>query len=197
MMPGSLPGTPPVAGGDGPGIAATDRHVAAYVALERRRFELLGSWVASTPELEVKVALAAHARHHAWHASLWEEHLPRRSGYQDPGGAPALAGLAACLEALAGDGGPDATVERLAGAYRVVAARAVTAYRSHLAAMSVVSDGALARTCRFVLADQADDWHHGEALLQSLLDTDTAVERAAARQATLERLVGDGDTGAR
>ncbi len=169
-------------------IEVSDRRIAGYVQLEHRRFELLGRWVASTAELEVKSALERHAHHHAWHASLWEQHLPHRSGYQAPDGEPPSGGLAACVDALAAGDGPEATVERLAGAYRVVAARAVAAYIRHLACMSMVSESALARTCRIVLADQLDDWREGEALLQSLLDSDDRVDRAALSQAGLEKL---------
>ena len=182
-----------------PGLAAftlqeRDRHIAGYLRLERRRFEVLGSWVRSITELEVKVTLARHARHHAWHASLWEQHLPHRSGYLAPHGRREdHGGLADCLEALAGRNAPTATVERLAGAYRVVAVRAVAGYSRHLAGASEVSDAAVARTGRLVLADQLLDWREGEALLQSLLDSNDAIERASLRQAELEKLVV-GDT---
>ncbi len=169
-------------------IEESDRHIAGYVGFERRRFELLGRWVASTPEIEVKLALERHAHHHAWHASLWEQHLPRRSGYEAPGGDAGDPGLVACMEALAGADGPEATVERLAGAYRVLAARAVAGYTCQLAAASVVSESAVARTCRLVLADQIDDWREGEALLQSLLDCNDRIDLAAFSQAKLEKL---------
>jgi hypothetical protein len=167
----------------------TERRVGHYVWLERRRFEVLGQAAASVPEPEVKVLLATHARHHAWHASLWEAHLPRRSGPGTTGlVAPGHAGLAAGLDALSGD---DAgAIALLAGAYRVVAPRAVVAYEGHLARASVVSDAALVRTCRLVLADQLDDRRRGEELLQSLLTNDAAVERAAAHCGRLEKLLG-------
>jgi hypothetical protein len=176
-----------------PGIEAAtieeiDRQIAGYVGLERRRFELLGRWVASTAELRVKQALERHAHHHAWHASLWEQHLPHRSGYGASGGQLGGRGLGVCVEALAAGDGPGETIERLAGAYRVVAARAVATYAGHLARMSPVSDPALARTCRLVLADQIDDWREGEALLQSLLNCDDRIDRAALSQARLEKL---------
>lgn len=172
----------------GEDIDCADRAVAGYLLLERRRFELLGGWVTTIAELDVKAALAAHARHHAWHAWLWEEHLPRRSGYR-PGASAPSPRLVTCLDALGGPGGPTDTAERLAGAYRVVAARAVAGYARYLTRLSSVSDPALARTCRLVLSDQVSDWHEGEALLQSLLDLDhRAVQRAAARQSDLERL---------
>ncbi|HVL03338.1 MAG TPA: hypothetical protein VM386_02755 [Acidimicrobiales bacterium] len=174
---------------DPPTLEESDRLVAAYRWLERRRFELLGSWVSSTTELEVKLAFARHARHHAWHASLWEQHLPHRSGYEGPADLrPADRGLAVCIEALAEADGPAATVERLVGAYRVLAARAVTDYTAHLARASPVSDPALDRTGRLVLADQLHDQREGEAMLQVLLEDDHRIERAAATQARLEKL---------
>lgn len=170
-------------------LEESDRHVAGYLWLERRRFELLGGWVSSTADLEVKLAFARHARHHAWHASLWERHLPHRSGYRPPAHQrPSGGGLTGCMEALAGPDGPEATVERLVGAYRVVAARAVADYARHLGRTSMVSDSALARTGRLVLADQLHDWHEGEAMLQSLLDSDDGIDRAARTQAGLEKL---------
>ena len=174
---------------DPPTLEESDRLVASYRWLERRRFELLGGWVSSTTELEVKLAFARHARHHAWHAWLWEQHIPHRSGYEgllDP--RPADRGLAHCIEALAGTDGPEATVERMVGAYRVLAARAVTDYTAHLARASPVSDPALARTGRLVLADQLHDQGEGEALLRALLEDDHRIERAAATQTRLEKL---------
>lgn len=172
-----------------PTLEESDRLVASYRWLERRRFELLGGWVASTVEPEAKLAFARHARHHAWHASLWEQHLPHRSGYEAPGDPrPADRGLAVCIEALAEADGPEATVERLVGAYRVLAVRAVGDYTAHLARVSPVSDPAVARTGRLVLADQLHDQSEGEALLRALLEGDGRIERAAATQARLEKL---------
>ncbi|MBW3626776.1 MAG: hypothetical protein KY412_04120 [Actinobacteria bacterium] len=175
----------------------TERRVGHYVWLERRRFEVLGRLAASVAEPEAKVLLATSARHHAWHASLWEAHLPRRSGPGTTGlVAPGDAGLAACLEAAGEHDAEPSAIEGLAGAYRVVATRAISAYGRHLERASTVSDAALVRTCRLVLGDQLDDWRHGEALLQSLLTTAAAVDRAAAHQARLEHLLARPASGA-
>lgn len=174
---------------DPPTLEESDRLVASYRWLERRRFELLGGWVPSTAQLELKLAFARHAHHHAWHASLWEQHLPHRSGYEAPADPrPADRGLAVCIEALAEADGPEATVERLVGAYRVLAVRAVAGYTAHLARASPVSDPALVRTGRLVLADQLHDRREGEAMLRALLEDDDRIERAAATQARLENL---------
>ncbi len=171
-------------------LEEVDGRVAGYIWLERRRFEVLGGLVASVPEPEAKLLLAVHARHHAWHSSLWSEHLPRRSG-QDATG-PALssdAALAACLEAVAEAATTTTTVERLVGAYRVIAPYARKAYVEDLARASAISGAALSRTCRLVLADQLEDVRQGEALLRSLLDSDADLELATTHQARLEKVL--------
>ena len=166
-----------------------DRRARRYAWLERRRFEVLGGWTVSVPELEVKAMVATHAHHHAWHASLWAGHLPHRSGYDDAGIAPAGDALVACIDAVAGPPGEGATIERLVGAYRVLAPHAAAAYTADLDRASSVSDAPLVRTCRLVLADQLDDWREGERALEMLLVTDAVIDRAAACQARLEQLL--------
>lgn len=163
-----------------------DRLVARYVWLERRRFEVLGAWVPSVPEPEVVAVLATQAHHHAWHASLWERHLPRRSGYRPDGGPAASEALSAFVDAVAEPSGPETSVVRLVGAFRVLGPRAVADYAAQLFRATTVSDGAFSRTCRLVLADQRADGLEGERVLQALLSTDQDIERAAQHQAALE-----------
>lgn len=163
-----------------------DRRIARFVWLERRRFELLGGWTASTAELQVKAMVATQSHHHACHASLWEGHLPHRSGHDPSATAAVDAGLAGFIDAVRD---PEATLERLVGAYRVLAVHAIAAYSRELERSTALSDAAVARTCRLVLADQLDGWRHGEMALQSLLGTEAEVSRAGAHQARLERLL--------
>jgi hypothetical protein len=180
------------------------RRVGHHLWLEMRLFELLGGWVATTPELAVKPVLAAHSRHHAWHAELWHGHLPRLAG-RDPGElvVPHHEGLVDALDALDPDGvprdgdgaGPDgageapATVERLVGVYRVVLPRLIAAYRDDLAGASPVADAPVMRSLRFMLADELDDWQEGEALVHDLVRSPERARRAAAHQAHVESLV--------
>lgn len=165
-------------------LEETDWRVAGYVWAERRRFEVLGGWVASVPELEAKVMLAVHARHHAWHSSLWSAYVPRRSGHVASGHD-----LPACLKVLDDPNGMTTTIERLVGAYRVLAPCMIRAYDDHLARASTISDAALVRTTRLVLAEQRDDAHRGEMVLQSLLDSDASRELASAHQVRLEKVL--------
>ena len=170
-------------------LEEADRRVARYAWLERRRFDLLGTWAAGAPEPEAKALLATHALRHAWHGSLWAEHLPRRSGHAGPTADAGEDALVAVVDAAARPRGAGATAERLVGAYRVLAPYAVTAYTQHLALASVISDASQLRTLRLVLADQVEGWQEGEAVLQSLLRTEHDIKRAASHQAALEVLM--------
>ncbi len=123
---------------------------------------------------------------HAWHAELFADRLPVRSGV-DPDAltrpSPATAALLAALDGVepVGDG-PGATwppegevvprpgaLPRLAGLYRVVLPRLVTTYTRHLRVTSPVADAPLRRALTLVLRDGTEDWLAGERLVQRLV----------------------------
>ena len=83
----------------------------------------------------------------------------------------------------------DLTIEKLVGVYRVLLPRKVAAYPYHLAATSQITDAPTIRSLGFILDDETTDWREGEMLLQSLIETDEEVARAARRQAELESLI--------
>lgn len=169
-----------------PDLHATARRAGAARWLDARLFEILGGWTASVPEPEVKIALAAQAAHHGWHATLWDDRLPTLHGV-DPATwiapAPAVEPAVAALAEATG------TVERLAGVHRALLPRLIAAHASHLEAASPVADGPTIRTLRLVLQDERDDREAGERLLLRLLATRADVERAAAAQVAVEALL--------
>ena len=57
-------------------VEESARRVGNYKWVEMRLFEALGGWVATVPELDVKMRLGTHCYHHAWHAELWHKRLP-------------------------------------------------------------------------------------------------------------------------
>ena len=57
-------------------VEESARRVGNYKWVEMRTFEVLGGWVATVPELDVKMRLGTHCYHHAWHAELWHKRLP-------------------------------------------------------------------------------------------------------------------------
>jgi hypothetical protein len=155
--------------------------------VESRLFEVLGAWVPTVPEPEVKAFLATHAREHAWHAELWHDQLPT-AGELTPEclTRPANHGIAALVTALVEPDGPGPTAERLVGAYRVLLPRMIAVYSAQLAAASPITDGPVLRALRLVLRDEVEEWIGGEAVLQTLLGTEEQVRSAASHQARLE-----------
>jgi hypothetical protein len=170
------------------------RRIGHYRWLELRLFEVLGGWVATVPELDVKQQLGVDSYHHAWHAELWRERLPTRAGHDAATlTRPANENMAAFMDELAAPQGREQTLDKLVGVYRVVLPHAIAAYSYHLRVASPVSDAPTIRSLTFVLQDDMIDWREGERLIQRHLRTPQDVEHAARRQAHLEtRLVAAG-----
>ena len=176
-----------------PGIFTVEesaKRVGHYKWVEMRLFEVLGGWVASVPELDVKMRLGTHCYHHAWHAELWHKRLPElREMNPERLTQPPNDELVAFVDALTEPEGPDLTIEKLVGVYRVLLPRKIGAYTYHLAATSRITDAPTMRSLGFILEDETTDWRDGEMVLQSLIQTDEEVQRAARRQAELETLI--------
>lgn len=172
------------------GVHEAAARIGRYRWTEERLFEVLGGWVASVPELDVKRCLGTQSHHHAWHAELWVGCLPQL-GDTTPDQLTAAANdeMVAFMTALAEPDGADQTIERLVGVYRVLVPRTIAAYAYHLDHTRPIADGPVIRTLRIVLQDELDDWREGEALVQSLLVGPEEVRRASERQAALEALM--------
>lgn len=191
------PGLPPPAPQAGPaagprwvGLAESARRFGHYRWFEQRLFEALGRWVGEVPENDVRLCLDTHSQHHAWHAEVWRERLPVRREV-GPGALtrPPNDALVAFVEALAAPSPPAGTIERLVGAYRVAVPHLVVVYGEHLGQASPVSDGPAIRALGQVLTDDIAHWRDGEGLLAGLVRSGEDVERAAAHQARLQKLL--------
>ena len=176
-----------------PGLFSVEesaRRVGAYKWVEMRLFEALGGWVATVPEMDVKIRLGTHCYKHAWHADLWHKRLPElREMNPDRLTQPANDGMVRFVEALTAPEAPGETIEKLVGVYRVLIPHKVAAYTFHLNATSSITDAPTIRWLRFILEDEMDDWRDGEMMLQSLIRTGAEVDRAAARVRELEALM--------
>lgn len=171
-------------------IEESARRLGHYRWIEMRLFEVLGSWVATVPELEVKLQHGPHSFHHAWHAELWDELLPQRRGVDRQAlAAPPNNTMVQFVDALASPRGRAQTIERLVGVYRVLIPHKIAVYTHHLERASPVTDGPAIRSLRLVLQDEREDGRQGELLLRSLLRGEEDVQRAAAHEAWLERLL--------
>jgi hypothetical protein len=181
-------------------LEASALRIGRYRWIEMRLFEALGGWVTGVPELDAKALFATHSRHHGWHAELWRgllPVLPTTDGGQPGAGTPtddwaplpSDEQLAAFAAALTEPRAPGLTVEKLVGVYRVALPHTIATYTRHLRAASAVADGPTIRALRLVLSDELDHWRDGEMLLQSLVVEPAVLDRAAAHQVRLEKLL--------
>jgi hypothetical protein len=171
-------------------VEETARRVGNYKWAEMRLFEVLGGWVATVPELDVKMVLGRHTYHHAWHAELWHKRLPElREMNPDRLTLPANDEFVTFMDAVREPEAPELTIEKLVGVYRVLIPRFIAAYTYHLNGTSRITDAPTIRSLTFILQDEFEDWRDGEMLIQSLLDSPDKIARANKRQAELEQLV--------
>src|ERR1700716_517678 len=171
-------------------VEETARRVGNYKWVEMRLFEALGGGVATVPELDVKIRLGTHCYKHAWHSELWHKRLPElREMHPERLTVPANDELVTFVEALTEPDKPDQTIEKLVGVYRVLIPHKIAAYTYHLNNTSTITDAPTIRSLKLVLNDEFEDWRDGEMLLQSLIETDDEVDRAASHQAHLEKLM--------
>ena len=171
-------------------VEESARRVGHYKWVEMRLFEVLGGWVATVPELDVKMRLGTHCYKHAWHAELWHKRLPElREMNPDRKTVPPNDSLVAFMDAMTEPEAPEQTIEKLVGVYRVLIPHKIAAYTYHLNNTSTITDAPTIRSLKLVLLDEQDDWRDGEMLIESLLETDSDVDRASAHQARLEKLM--------
>ena len=146
-------------------LEETARWVGAARWLELRCFELLGGWVTTTPEPDVKLAFARQSHHHAWHAELFERVLPSANGFAADGLVTppddAWAVLLDDLVALA------STNDRLVGAYEVLMPTKLAEYEGWLDVIDPIQDAPLRRWLGFVVVDEHADLAEGRALLEA------------------------------
>ncbi len=180
----------PRASSPAPTLQESGRIIGQYRWLEIRAFEIVGGWVPGVAELEVKLAIATHAPHFAWHSAMWRDRLPALAGVDaDDLTAPANPDVVAFIDALGDDAGAERTIEKLVGVYRTLLPRLIACYSSHLDRASPVAEGPTIRSLRLVLRDELEDWREGETLIQSLLIDAASVRRAADHQARLETML--------
>jgi hypothetical protein len=171
-------------------VEETARRVGHYKWIEMRLFEVLGGWVATVPELDVKLRLGTHTYHHAWHSELWHKRLPElREMNQERLNVPPNDEFVAFVDAMTEPEAPELTIEKLVGAYRVLIPAKIAAYTYHRNNTSSVTDAPTIRSLDFALGDEFDDWRDGEMLIQSLIETDEEVQRAVDHQAHLQKLL--------
>ena len=143
-----------------------------------RRFEILGGWVSTVPEPEMKLLLARHSVHHGWHAELLNGCLPSTKDH-DPERSTAAptAGLVEVLTRVAGETG---TLERLVAGYQVLGPEVIAAYDRFVDGMNPASDAAARRVLHVVLREQVDQVTEGLAAIETLAARGSGIADAVA-----------------
>ena len=170
-------------------VEETARRVGHYKWVESRLFEALGGWIATVPELDVKMRLGTHCYHHAWHADLWNKRLPELREMNTERLTLPAAGIEEFMLAMTEPEAPELTIEKLVGVFRVLIPHKVAAYTYHLNNTSTITDAPTIRSLKFILQDEFEDWRDGEMILQSLIETPEEVDRALAHQGKLTKLM--------
>ncbi len=171
-------------------VEETARRVGHYKWIEMKIFELMGGWVATVPELDVKLRLGTHCYHHAFHSELWHKRLPElREMNPDKMTVPPNEEMEAFVEALGAPEAADQTIEKLVGLYRVLLPALIAAYTYHRNNTSTITDMPTIRSLGFCLQDDMEEWLEGEMIIQSLLDSPEAIDRASAHQAKMTKLM--------
>ena len=171
-------------------VEETARRVGNYKWVEMRIFELMGGWVATVPELDIKLRLGTHCYHHAFHSELWHKRLPelREMNPERLTEAPNPE-FEAFIDAVGEPEAADQTIEKMVGLYRVLMPHLIAAYTYHLNNTSTITDSPTIRSLNFCLQDDMEEWREGEMIIQSLVDSPAEADRAAAHQAKLTKLM--------
>src|SRR5438552_464571 len=139
-------------------VEESARRVGHYKWIEMRLFEAIGGWVATVPELDIKMRLGTHCYHHAWHSELWHKRLPElREMNPDRLCVPPNDEFVTFVDAVTEPEAPELTIEKLVGVYRVLIPHKIAAYTYHLNATSTITDAPTIRSLKFVLQDEVDE----------------------------------------
>lgn len=175
-------------------VRETARLIARYHYIEAQLMRVMAGKLASLPEWEVKCLLGLHLWHDSLHANellarLVELRWPRKAALN-----PGAATLA--LMALLDDTADSPAL--LGGIYRVIKPALAAAYAAHLAAAAPVADEPTCAILRRALAEEQRHIAEGQALLDSLADTDAGAaadweQRFQAALAAVGSLTAPGD----
>src|SRR5205814_6140644 len=140
--------------------------------------------------MDVKIRLGTHCYKHAWHSELWHKRLPElREMNPDRLTQPANDEVVKFMDAVTEPEAPEQTIEKLVGFYPVLLPHKIAAYTYHLNNTSTITDAPTIRTLKLAMNDEFEDWRDGEMLIESLIESDEEVDRAAAHQARLEKIM--------
>jgi hypothetical protein len=206
---GAAAGSPDGSAGGGRAEGALDltglqRVLGGYQWVERRAFEVLGSWVATEAVPQARLLFDVQSQQHAWHAELFAERMPSIDGADAASYVlPPSAEVDRLFAVLGGGGVPgDAsrpqaggTLLRLVGLSRVLLPRLVAGYGRHLRRCVPVADAPVVRALRLTLRDDVEAWQAAESMVQGLVRRPNDVQVVTTHQQSLEERIAGGGPG--
>lgn len=147
------------------GIAEWAARARRARTLEMQLADTVGGWVGVVHDPAAKAVLARHARHHAFHAELWDSVVPVLHDVVVPDDPADDAGLAGVVAALGAGADPAAQLHRM---FSEALPALVAVYREWAAGTSVVADRPVMRVLDLVLRDEEFDLREGEAAARAL-----------------------------
>ncbi len=168
-------------------LAETARRVGRMHWVERRCFEVVGGWVATSADPAVKALFAAQCYHHAWHADVLVERFPTGYGHDlDQASTPGGSGLTAFFDGLAEPAADAVLVARYA---RVLLPAKVSAYTAWQDELAPLTDGSIDRWLTIVLTDEVADWRRALALGDTLVKKRETLDAIAVQLVTSQSLL--------
>ena len=143
-------------------IVASARRIGASRWIEEQLFEILGTWVQSTPQAEAKIVFARLSRHAAWRAAQWSAIQSEIEAFDaavttlpaSPDVAELCDGLRAAVSAA----------ERVEALRSLVLPALAESYAAHERLLDLASGGPARRTLARVRLDLALDQADLDAL---------------------------------
>lgn len=149
--------------------------LAKYRYLEIQIVELMGGWVESIPEAEVKVSFGRQMYQDIVHADVIGKRLPELKARQERYHATAPSdGFVAMLEKIWHQ---KSTVHRLIALYRVLKPGLVGALTEHLSFIALPEDEPTERILRSIIEAERDDIEWGGKVIAKLVHNDPALLR--------------------
>jgi hypothetical protein len=153
-----------------------------------RMLRALGGWMALTPEISAKLLMGRHVWDVAQHVDAFGKRLQELRAPAQVS-EPARPAFVVFMDALEEPEGPQQTIERLVGVYRVLKPHLLATYQDHLGRANAVYEP----PTRQILIRCIDDEHRhlaaGETILRHLISTPALGERATVWRGRLDGLL--------
>ncbi len=172
-------------------VDSTSRRIRNYRYAEEWMMMILGGWVATIPELPVKTGLGKIIYQDSVHADWLGKRLPElRAGRSLRNASlPGNDGFAGLVQEIAAPEGPDQTIEKLVGLFRVLKPHLIDVYERNCRETDQIADAPTIELLQDIVAKEREHVAWAEQVLERLCNTDEKRARARAREQAVRQLL--------